>query len=196
MRNYNKTRAATSLVAFATLAMMGCATDSSPKGAMSLPPAITLPPANASPHRISRDTYIPNPGSSAVTVYPVGATGNIAPVHLIEGGKTGLNQPNDVGFDAAGNLYVANYNAPSVTVFAPGANGNVKPIRTIKGSNTQLDDPWGIAVDGSGDVYVANKYGHIAGSIVMFSAGASGNAKPTAVIAGSKTVLIRRTGQS
>lgn len=146
MRNYNKTRAATSLVAFATLAMMGCATDSSPKGAMSLPPAITLPPANASPHRISRDTYIPNPGSSAVTVYPVGATGNIAPVHLIEGGKTGLNQPNDVGFDAAGNLYVANYNAPSVTVFAPeqmatsNRFGPLKdPIRnwTIRGAS-----PW------------------------------------------------------
>jgi len=81
-----------------------------------------------------------------VLVFPIGASGNVAPTRRIEGASTTLNQPYGIDVDANW-IYVANYNAQSVVVFPIDADGDVAPTRTISGIATPLDGwPSGIAV--------------------------------------------------
>ncbi len=138
--------------------------------------------------------YVANTGSNAVTVYPIGATGNVKPIQTISGSRTGLIDPTDVGLDASGNIYVANVNGEfndSVTVYAAGSNGNVSPIRTIAGSNTTMNYIIGVALDSSENLYVTNGAGGPSGqgAITVYSAGATGNVAPVNTITGSNTGL-------
>jgi hypothetical protein len=147
--------------------------------------------------------YVVNYGNNdtrgdRVTVYPIGASGNVKPIQEISGNKTRLTQPSDVAVDTDGSIYVANGNGDRtrvgpVTVYAPGANGNVKPIRTIAGSNTKLSDPSGVALDSSANLYVTNGFsGELFpydGYVTVYAAGADGNVKPSSIIMGSKTRL-------
>ncbi len=146
---------------------------------------------------------IPFPADSySVTVYAPGATGNVAPVATIAGSNTGLNGPVGIAVDATGRLYVANAN--SISIYSAGATGNAAPLATIQGSSTGLDQlrPTGIAVDASGNVYVTHfvqcfdpTYTATHGeSVLVFAAGATGNATPIARIEGSNTGLDGSTG--
>jgi len=152
--------------------------------------------------------YVLNIGTSAVTAYPPlgNSTGilNEAPVALISGPKTQLRDPVAMTVDAAGDVYVASqrggptrpvkdYSPGVITIYSAGSNGNVAPAATIKGSATGLTNPVGIALDSDGDIYVGNTSRYVdphvnyPASIEMFSAGSSGNAIPSAIIAGSQT---------
>jgi hypothetical protein len=62
----------------------------------------------------------------------------------------GIDGPNGITTDLAGNLYVANYVSDTVTVYAPNASA---PKMTISNG---VNGPWDIKVDGFGNVYVAN----------------------------------------
>ncbi|PYO70626.1 MAG: hypothetical protein DMD64_16905, partial [Gemmatimonadetes bacterium] len=99
---------------------------------------------------------------SSITVYAAGASGNATPTATIAGGNTGLNFPNGVALDGAGNIYVVNEFSGSaggpgtITVYAAGASGNVTPTATIAGGNTGLSIANGIAVDGAGNIYVTS----------------------------------------
>jgi len=85
-------------------------------------------------------------------------------------GATGLNQPNDVAIDAAGNVYVADfqnnrvieYNSPMTTdsvgdrVFGqPTLTSNTRNNGGI--SANSLYNPTGVATDDSGNVYIADR---------------------------------------
>src|SRR6267143_1111165 len=133
--------------------------------------------------------YVANINNNSITVYAAGASGNATPTATIAGGNTGLNLPRGIALDGAGNIYVTNQ-LNSITVYAAGASGNATPTATIAGGNTGLNFPLGIALDGAGNIYVANERGNVgAGSITVYAAGASGNAPPTATIAGGNTGL-------
>ncbi len=135
--------------------------------------------------------YVANYLNNSITIYALGANGNVAPTATIAGSNTGLGQPDGLAFDASGRLYVSNAYPYSVTIYAPGASGNVAPVATIGGSNTGLITPDGIAFDASGQLYVTNPqgFGVSGGYITIYAAGASGNVAPTATIAGSNTGL-------
>ncbi len=156
----------------------------------------------------SGNIYVLNIGTSAVTVYPPLGNGsgilNEAPVAVISGPKTQLRDPVAMTVDAAGDVYVASqkggptrpvkdYSPGVITIYSAGSNGNVAPTATIKGSATGLTYPISIALDAAGDIYVGNTSRYVdphvnfPASIEMFSAGSSGNAMPSAVIAGSET---------
>lgn len=136
---------------------------------------------------------------NSITVYPVGANGNVKPVQWIRGKHTGLSSPQGVAVDASGNIYVANFGGPprsnpynlgSITVYSTGANGDVPPIATISGSSTGLDNPVGIALDPvNGDIYVASLTGgYLSGGYISFyAAGSNGNVAPSGTISGSNT---------
>lgn len=101
--------------------------------------------------------YVANRGSlngnaDAITVYPAGSSGNVAPKATIVGANTGLLLPSALTLDSHGNVYVTNEGSAtgaqdSITVYAAGANGNATPASTISGSRTGLASPMGIAVD-------------------------------------------------
>ena len=125
--------------------------------------------------------YVANGYSNSITVYALGATGNVAPVRTIIGPSTGLFGPYGIVLDGIGNLYVANLANNSITVYPPGADANVAPIHTISGASTGLHWPLGVALDGAGNLYVANA---VPTSITVYPPGADGNVAPTHTING------------
>jgi len=126
--------------------------------------------------------YAPN-GNNTITVYPAGASGNMAPLKTISCG--GLNHPSALALDASGNLYVANRSGNSVSIFSSSAVNCVSGNRIIVGTNTGLAAPNGI-LEASGKIFVANQSGN---SVTEYAAGASGDASPVAKIFGSLTKL-------
>jgi DNA-binding beta-propeller fold protein YncE len=120
-------------------------------------------------------------GPPSITVHAADATGNVAPVRVIEGPKAQLNWPTAVSIDSArGEVYVSNAVGDSINVYSANASGDVAPIRQIKGPRTMLRNPNGVSVDTvNGEVWVANFGNHTA---TAYRWDANGNAEPIRVI--------------
>src|SRR5207249_2186098 len=130
--------------------------------------------------------YVANSGGgSGITVYALGASGNVAPVRTLPvTGITKIYVPDAVALDSAGYIYVNTYN--SILVFPPGASGNWFPARTISGTSTGLSGTFGVALDSADYLFVANGNTN---SILVFPPGASGNVAPARTIGGTNTGL-------
>jgi sugar lactone lactonase YvrE len=109
--------------------------------------------ANCNTCQISSKARRQTNGSDSVTIY--------APKHTkaLRTIAQGVNVPQSLALDSAGNLYVANAgvnpNRPSVTVYAP---NSTKLLRKI----TQgLTAPARMAIDATGDLFVENGYSQI-----------------------------------
>ncbi|MEO6991420.1 MAG: hypothetical protein ABI202_07865 [Candidatus Baltobacteraceae bacterium] len=67
-----------------------------------------------------------------VLVFAPGASGNVAPIRVIAGSKTGFNGfGSGIAVDHSGDVFVAQSVDCSVPIFAPGARGNVAPIAVL-----------------------------------------------------------------
>lgn len=169
----------------------------------------------ANPDGIALDVlgriYVVNSSDNSITIYSPLATAtgvlNEAPIGVIIGSKTRLDNPTAIALDSHGEIYVANalhvrvapraiYDVGRVTVYSAGSIGNVAPITTISGHATGLAYPIGLALDSGRNIYVANAETANAGdnrkyyaSITVYKAGSKGNASPTAIIAGDNTDL-------
>ena len=126
--------------------------------------------------------YASNMGTNnagTVTAYASGATGNAPPLRTL----SGLQTPEGVAFDTAGNMYVAVID--HIYEYAAGASGNTTPIRSIGANpneaknNTGLAGPYGITVDKTGNIYVAQEE-----AIYVFTPDQSGNVAPKQNISG------------
>ena len=117
----------------------------------------------------------------AITVYPMSAKGDIAPLRTISGAKTMLNWPAHIWVDEGrGEFYVANDADHSILVFGIGDQGDVAPRRMIRGANTQLRNPMGVFVDLQNDeLWVSNMGNHRA---TVYPRTANGNVAPKRVI--------------
>jgi sugar lactone lactonase YvrE len=157
--------------------------------------ATLLAYANAIAVDANQNIYIANEGisgsDSSVNVYAAGANGNVAPIRMIVGANTGLNDPNGIAVDPSGKIYVTNEFAHSVTVYAAGANGNATPVQTIAGHNTRINMPTGIALDSSLNVYV-NEFK--VGEMTVFAPGANGNVNPLWRLYGTDSKLHKPRG--
>ncbi|MGB8909894.1 MAG: NHL repeat-containing protein [Candidatus Cybelea sp.] len=126
-----------------------------------------------------------------VTIYPPGSSGNIAPIGIIKGKRTGLDNPGEVLLGGTGKIYVPNLFGSSnflgsVTVYRAGATRGVPPIQTIGGSNTGLDYPLQVALDSTAKIYVVNAGDD---SVTVYAPRANGNVAPIRTIEGHKTQL-------
>ena len=92
--------------------------------------------------------YATNAGNNSVTEYPLGQSGDIAPIVDITGPDPGLSTPESVVLDAAGNTFIANEGNNTVTEYAPGVSGDARPVATITG----VASPVRLALNGSGDL--------------------------------------------
>jgi len=134
----------------------------------------------------------PAPGTAVgIAVYAAGASGNVAPIAVISGDRTRLEDPQGVAVDSTGRIYVTDLgnedsssSPPRIMVYPADSNGNVAPIVTIGGDKTGLTLPNGIAVDPVGKIYVINDGSQIRAedTIVVYSPGANGNITPAATI--------------
>jgi DNA-binding beta-propeller fold protein YncE len=134
---------------------------------------------------LGRDTEeVPGSGDftpASITVYPLQASGNTAPLRVIQGPKTLLNWPATLFVDEEhGDLYVANDAGDSVLVFRVSDNGDVAPARAISGPRTGLKYPTGVFVDPKNDeLWVSNMGNH---SATVYSRTANGNVAPLRTI--------------
>lgn len=100
----------------------------------------------------------------SITVYRLKASGDTAPLRVIQGPKTQLNWAAGMYLDQDHEeLYVANDGADSVLVFRESDGGDAAPVRVLKGSKTGLKNPTAVFVDGKNDeLWIANFGNHTA----------------------------------
>jgi DNA-binding beta-propeller fold protein YncE len=120
----------------------------------------------------------------SITVIAADSNGDVAPVRVIQGPKTGMNWPTGVAFDPdKGELYVANQAGDAILVFGANQQGDVAPIRTIKGAKTLMHNPSDVFLDFANKEMWISSYGnHMA---LAYPLGASGDVAPVRVIRGA-----------
>ena len=117
----------------------------------------------------------------SITVYPLKARGDVAPVQIIQGPKTRLNWPTGLAIDEeAGELYVANDMDDSIAVFDIAANGDVAPKRMIRGPKSQIKNPTGVWLDFKNKEVWASNFGNH--SATVYPINASGDVAPLRMI--------------
>jgi 6-phosphogluconolactonase (cycloisomerase 2 family) len=119
---------------------------------------------------------IPGSGKNlppSITVYARTASGDTAPLRVIQGPKTQMNWPTGIAFDPRSNeLFVANDMGDSILVFNASASGDVAPIRVLTGPKTLIKNPTGVYVDTTNDeLWVANFGNHTATAYKLSAAG-------------------------
>ncbi len=117
----------------------------------------------------------------SISVYPMGAAGDTAPLRVIQGSLTQLNWPAQMSLDSdTGDLYIANDMGHSILVFKETDKGNAAPARIIKGDRTHLMNPSGVFVDSKHkELWVAD-FGNA--SAFVYPLNANGNASPIRTI--------------
>jgi len=84
----------------------------------------------------------------SITVYPLDASGDTAPLRVIQGPRTLLDWPGAMFVDPdKGEVYVTNSVGQSILVFGAKDKGDVPPRRILKGPRTRLSYPASLAVD-------------------------------------------------
>ena len=94
----------------------------------------------------------------SINVYPLGASGDTAPLRIIQGPKTQLDWAGGMALDPeTGNLWVADDVGGGILVFKGTDEGDVSPSQIITGPKTGLNHPTGISFDTKNrEVWVSN----------------------------------------
>ena len=150
-------------------------------------------------HGIALDTerglmFVSNHGSSSsprirggwfnppsISVYPIKASGDTPPLHIIAGPNTQLNWPAHIFVDSErGELFVANDADHSILVFQVTDEGDAAPTRVLKGPSTGLSNPTGLFIDTTNDeLFVSNMGNH---SATVYPRDANGDVAPLRTI--------------
>src|SRR4030095_3896023 len=84
---------------------------------------------------------------SAVPIFDGDATGDVAPLRVIQGPLSQIDWPMGVAVDEVNDeIFVANNGDSSILVFPRTASGDVPPRRVIRGPATGVTGPMGVAV--------------------------------------------------
>lgn len=148
---------------------------------------------------IHDEIVVVNPFAEAILVFRGAANGNEAPIRVIQGPHTQLKDPDHQEVDPVHDeIFIPE--GDHILVFPRTAAGDVAPIRVLGGPDTQIETARSVAVDSLHNLLVvgcdnadhwrrAEDAKESTGSLVTFNRTENGNAKPRAVIKGSKTGL-------
>lgn len=139
---------------------------------------------------VNDEMSIPVALGGAILVFRGGASGEEAPIRVIQGEKTRLIRPQTIAVDPVHDeILVGDTTARAVFVFDRRANGDVAPKRVLYGDKTKLLDVVGVAVDpGRNVIVVASRSASTIG-LITFNRTDTGNVAPRTVISGPKTGL-------
>jgi hypothetical protein len=117
----------------------------------------------------------------SITVYRRDASGDAAPLRVIQGPKTRLNWATGITVDPDRNeVLVANDMGNDVLIFDIAAQGDIAPKRVLAGPKTLLKNPTGLFLDLKNDeLWVTNFGNH---SATVYKRGAQGDTAPLRVI--------------
>lgn len=141
--------------------------------------------------------YADSSENEAIEAFPAGANGNVSPESSITGPDTGLGDVDDIIVGFNGEIYATSgFGGPvnSVTVYAPGASGDATPVQDITGPDTDFGLPDDLAVDDSGNIYVTDSEATVGPAVLEYASGATGDAAPSAYLAGSATTFSEPEG--
>lgn len=137
------------------------------------------------------EIIVTNPQAGAILVFRGDADGNVAPIRVIQGPKSGLVFPHAVSVDTVNDeIIVGDPGRRGVLVFPRGASGDVSPIRVL----TPKDGFWivGTGVDTVRNLLVVALRLRVGaqGAVYIFNRTDQGEATPRAVITGPKTGIL------
>jgi DNA-binding beta-propeller fold protein YncE len=139
---------------------------------------------------VNDEMSIPVALGGAILVFHAGASGEEAPVRVIQGSKTRLIRPQTIAVDPVHDeILVGDTTARAVFVFDRTANGDVAPKRALYGDKTKLLDVVGVAVDPVRNVIVVASRSASTVGLITFNRTDSGNVAPRTAISGPKTGL-------
>ena len=117
----------------------------------------------------------------SITVYPMDAVGDVAPLRTISGPKTRLNWGTGISIDSErGEILVANDYTSEVLIYDINANGDAPPKRVLGGPKTMVKSPTAVFVDTvNNEMWVTNFGNHTA---TVYPRGAGGDTAPLRVI--------------
>jgi hypothetical protein len=131
---------------------------------------------------IHDEIVVPQAFSQAVLTFRGGATGEEAPIRIIQGSRTQLKAPDRMAIDPVHNeIFIVEQGY--ILVFPREANGNVAPIRRLEGPDTGVAGFSFVAVDPVHNLLIHGG----GGKIRIFDRTAHGNVKPKAIIGGPKS---------
>jgi len=140
-------------------------------------------------HEIGLDTVhdeiiAANPFAQAILIYRGGASGEEAPVRVIQGPKTLLGYTDNATVDGVhGEIYTAQFRTNAILVYNREPAGDVAPIRIIHGPKTKLDRPERVSVDPVNNLLAVTT---IQG-VWIFNRTDNGDVAPKWILAGPKT---------
>lgn len=122
-----------------------------------------------------------------LAVFARQANGQVAPLRVLEGQKTGISRSlHGVYIDIPNDEVIMPSNVSgAILVFARTQSGNTPPRRVIQGPRTHLHSPQGVAVDNKHNELVVSNDTRL--SILVFDRAASGNVAPVREIIGPST---------
>jgi hypothetical protein len=131
---------------------------------------------------IHDEIVVPQAFAQAVLTFRGAATGEEAPIRVIQGSRTQLKAPDRMAIDPVHNeIFIVEQGY--ILVFPREANGNVAPIRRLEGPDTGIRGFSFVAIDPIHDLLI-----HGGGDrIRIFDRTANGNVKPRAIIGGPKS---------
>jgi DNA-binding beta-propeller fold protein YncE len=117
----------------------------------------------------------------SIAVYSKTASGDAAPVRVIQGPKAQLDWPTGIAIDPdRDELYVANDIGDSILVFRASASGDAAPIRVLKGPKSLVKNPTGVFLDTKNkELWVSNFGNHTA---TVYQPTAEGDTPPLRII--------------
>lgn len=143
------------------------------------------------------EIIVPVALSGAVLVFRGGATGDEAPIRVIQGSKTGMIRPQTVEVDGVhGEIIAADSSSRAILIYDRLANGDVAPIRKIGGSKSEFRDIIGIAMDPARNlIFAASRSTDGFSGILVFDRLANGDVAPIRKIGGNMTGAMGRFRQ-
>ena len=140
-----------------------------------------------------RDVFVvPQMYAQALLFYKGDADGDVAPIRIIQGPHTQLQNPDHLALDAAHNeVFVPQ--GDKILVYPSDGNGDVAPIRVLQGPDTMLTGG-SIGVDPVNNLLIAVGNDRALGQghtrLLIFDRTANGNVKPNGIIGGPHSELI------
>jgi DNA-binding beta-propeller fold protein YncE len=85
---------------------------------------------------------VANNGDSSVVIFGRNSSGDVAPLRVIRGARTGISHPMGVAVDPQrGEIWVSNWGDHSALAFDSAARGNVAPKRIIRSAPAGTPTP-------------------------------------------------------
>jgi len=124
-----------------------------------------------------------------LAVFARQANGQVAPIRVLEGSKTGISRSfHGIYVDIPNDEVIAPSNlSAAILVFGRTQSGNTPPRRVIQGPRTHLHSPQGVAIDNKHNELIVSNDTRL--SILVFDRTAKGDVAPVREIVGPLTQI-------